>query len=156
MELFYESDNSKVIEKLKRNIFHTNEDCSNMLQDFPISKDRNLENTGVFESENKEDRYYLRVDYLFGLGFRGCRCCNVGKNKITRNWDVKEKRLLITLYQQMLCPTSLIAKVFRCEEEEVAEQLSDITNSITQSPELWSALSYDTSQEIEIDLGEDD
>ena len=56
----------------------------------------------------------------------------------------------------MLCPTSLIAKVFRCEEKEVAEQLSDITNSITQSPELWSALSYDTSQEIEIDLGEDD
>jgi len=154
--LFYESDNSKVIEKLKRNIFHTNEDCPYMLQDFPISKNRTIDNSGIFESENQEDRYYLHVDYLFSLGFRGCRRCNVGKNKITRNWDVKEKQLLIILYQQMLCPTSLIAKVFRCEEEEVAEQLSSITNSISHSPELWSELSYDNSQEIEIDLDEDD
>ena len=154
--LFYESDNSKVIDKLKRNIFHTNEDCPYMLQDFPISKNRIIDNSGVFESENQEDRYYLHVDYLFNLGFRGCRRCNVGKNKITRNWDVKEKQLLITLYQQMLCPTSLIAKVFRCEEEEVAEQLSSITNSISHSPKLWSALSYDNSQEIEIDIDEDD
>jgi hypothetical protein len=151
MDLFYESDKNKAIEKLKRHVFHKDEYCKNMLEKFG-----RIENSGVFDTECEECKYFLHVDYLFSLGFRGCRRCNVGEYRITRNWDVKEKRLLITLYQQMLCPTSLIAKVFRCEEKEVAEQLSDITNSITQSPELWSALSYDTSQEIEIDLGEDD
>ena len=151
-ELFYEDDIDKIIEKLKRHTFHTIEDCQYLLRDYPISNHRKLDNSGVFESENEEVCYFLHVDYLFSLGFKGCRGCNTGQNKITRKWGLKEQRLLLTLSEQMLCSNSLIAKVFKCEESEITDILNEISEDIRNRPWLWSSLPHDSSQEIEVDI----
>ena len=151
-ELFYESDRNRIIEKLHRHTFHTREDCQYLLRDFPINRDRVLDNSGVFDSENQEDYYFLHVDYLFSLGFKGCRGCNRGRDRITRNWGLEEKRLLLTLSAQMLCSNSLIAKVFKCEEGEIAKLLDEIREDIRNRPDLWSSLPHDSSQEIDVDI----
>lgn len=149
-ELFYESNINEIIEKLKRRVFHTNLDCPNIRQGY-----RNLPNSGIFNSEDseyEECEYYLHVDYLFSLGFRGCRRCNIGRDKITRKWGLKEQRLLLTLSEQMLCSNSLIAKVFKCEESEITDILNEIGEDIRNRPWLWSSLPHDPSQDIEVDI----
>lgn len=124
-EFFYESEANEVLNKLMRRIFHTNEGCQYMKGDFTRKNGQKLDNSGIFEAEDQERQYYLHVDYLFKLGFNGCKKCNVGSDRIEFAWGEKEEKLLETLYHQMLCPTSLIAQVFRCEEEVIKERLQE-------------------------------
>ena len=62
------------------------------------------------------------------------------KNKATHNlylphfrfsdslvWGDKENKLLSDLYEYMLCPVSLIAQVFQCEEDQIIHRLKDIS-----------------------------
>jgi len=156
-EFFYEEDVKECLSKLKRHIFHMTEDCVFMKQDFLKINGKRLDNSGVYEVEDENHQYYLHVDYLFRLGFKGCLNCNIGYDKMEPNWGDAEKQLIVTLYKKMLCPTSLIAQVFRCDENVIIEHLKEyqIYEGYSQNA-VQKHYGYDPSQEIEIDLDDDE
>lgn len=155
-ELFYEETTDEVLNKLKRRVFHTKEECLYMMQDFVKNNGHRLENSGVFDVDAQERHYFLHVDYLYKLGFRGCRRCNTGPNKMEFFWGEKEDQLLLDLYQQMLAHTSLIAKVFRCEEDTIIERL-DFLRAYNYNMNMSKNPRDETiCDEIEIDLDDDE
>ena len=128
--LFGESAKIEVFNKLKRRIFHTKEDCPFMKQPYPKKKGHNLRNSGVFRGydEDNDSFIYLHIDYLLRLGFRGCRkCCGINNEDTNLAWGDKENKLLSDLYEYMLCPVSLIAQVFQCEEDLIIHRLKEIS-----------------------------
>ena len=156
-EFFFEEDAEECLRKLSRHIFHMKEDCIYMKQDFKKINGKILDNSGVYEVDDEDRQYYLHVDYLFRLGFKGCRKCNMGYDRIEPNWGDAEEQLLVTLYKKMLCPTSLISQVFRCEENVIIEHLKEaqIYEGYSQKT-VRKHYGYEPSQEIEVDLDDDE
>ena len=156
-EFFYEENAEECLRKLNRHIFHMKEDCDSMKQDYHKNNGKKIENSGIYEVEDENRQYYLHVDYLFRLGFKGCFKCNKGYGRIEPNWGDAEEQLIVTLYKKMLCPTSLIAQVFRCDETVIIEHLKEaqIYEGYSQNA-VRKHYGYDPSQEIEIDLDDDE
>ena len=156
-EFFYEEDAGECLRKLQRRIFHTNKECVFLKQDYHKYNGQKIDNSGVFGEGHSQRQYYLHVDYLFRLGFTGCRRCNIGDNKILPYWGETEEQLLATLYKYMLCPTSLIANVFRCDEKDIIKHLQKANLYSSNTPQINSGHSRNKFyQDREIDLDADE